>query len=165
MRALCTATFLLASCGGVSQETHREVVDQLREARAQVDMERARILELERRCRAAAGTTEPEPAKEEYSQATPRDAIDTFIAAFRAERWDVIMRLPPTRVANRLTPDQIAEELGGKEREKVEAMIAAIEATEAEVQIDGDTASLTYGPGKVVELVREDGLWKIKDFD
>jgi hypothetical protein len=154
----------VAGCGGVSQETHREVVDQLREARAQVDMERARILELERRCKAAPAPADPEPAAEEFSQATPRDAIDTFIAAFRAERWDVIMRLAPNRVANRLTPDMLAEELG-KDRDKIEAMIAAIEATDAAIQIDGDEARLNYGPGKDVELIREDGLWKIKDFD
>jgi hypothetical protein len=160
------AVAAVAACGGVSEETHREVVGQLRDARAQVDMERARVLELERTCRRPAGATEPEPTPAEpFSQATPRDAIDTFIAAFRAERWDVIMRLPPNRVANRLTPDQIAEELGVKDRKKVEAMIAAIEASGAEIQIDGDAATLTYGPGKAVELIREDGLWKIKDFD
>lgn len=158
----------LAACG-VSQSTHRAVVDQLAAARAELDRERARSATVARECEAtkssAEPVTKPEP-EQTYSQATPREAIASFIAAFEAKRWDIVVRFVPAKHADDITEDKIRDEVerSPEIRENIEAIKRALEAN-VEITVDGDKAEMRYAEGDEVELIREDGVWKIEDLD
>ena len=54
----------------------------------------------------------------------------------------------------------------GEQREEVERLTQAIRAAlpTATVEHLGDRATMSYGTGGTVELVREHGMWKVEEF-
>jgi hypothetical protein len=114
-----------------------------------------------------------------YSQATPRRAAETFLRALEKKRWDVLIRLVPDveregvpvgseddRVAPALTPDRLKEAWEGPQAQEMALVAKALRAAlpTAVIEEQGEVASLAYGPGATVSFVRENGVWKIRDF-
>jgi hypothetical protein len=114
-----------------------------------------------------------------YSQATPRRAAETFLRALEKKRWDVLIRLVPDveregvpvgsedeRAAPALTPEKLKEAWEGPQAQEMALVAKALRAAlpTAVIEEQGDVASLAYGPGATVSFVRENGLWKIRDF-
>jgi hypothetical protein len=98
-----------------------------------------------------------------YSQSTPRDALRSFVRAYRLKRWDMMMRLIPTAYRERMTADKVRAQFQASE---TVAMMNMLEANvEQPIQEKGTDARMPYGSNLEVEFVREDGLWKIKDPD
>jgi hypothetical protein len=134
--------------------------------------ERLELVLEEGRWRIAAG------AIDSYSQATPRAAVESFLRALERKRYDVLLRLVPD--AERDGPLDLAGQLGvptlteaglkaaweGEQRAEIEAAAMAIRAALVAARFDetGDVASMSYGPGATVSLVREHGVWRIRDF-
>lgn len=65
-----------------------------------------------------------------------------------------------------LTADKLKEAWEGAQKEQITRIVQAVKAAlpTATIEETGDSAAMSYGAGGTVELVREHGLWKIKDF-
>lgn len=101
-----------------------------------------------------------------YAQTTPREALESFIKAFRAGRWDVIAGLMPSKYS---TDDDAAvlEKAWGDPagREAIERLIKILEEhLQDEVVVQGNQAVLRYPEGQVT-FMREAGRWVILDLD
>ncbi len=98
-----------------------------------------------------------------YSQATPRDALRSFVRAYKLERWDIMLRLVPKAYAEKMDEATVERQFKGPRREEVGMMMSRIEANiGAPIQDKGTEARMPYDDAEVV-FTREDGLWKIKD--
>jgi hypothetical protein len=104
-----------------------------------------------------------------YGQRTPRQAVRSFTRALDRRRWDVLVRFAPRRVAEQLTPDRLRDawERGG-DADDVQRMLTALrQSTERPIEVAGERATMTYGVGNrfTMQLVREEGAWKVEDPD
>jgi hypothetical protein len=107
-----------------------------------------------------------------YSQATPEAAVVAFIRAYENKRYDVLMRFVPDEAkrADASGPPLDAERLRkaweGDQKEEMDRLTEALRAAlpTAKFELIGDRATMAYGAGGTVELLREQGLWKIEEF-
>jgi len=106
-----------------------------------------------------------------WSQRTPRAALRTFLRAIERRRYDIAVRLVPSRYRAGVTADKLRDywEGGGgdgarrdENQKLLQRLRASIKAPIVEV---GDEARMPYGDNAEVVFVREDGLWKIEDPD
>lgn len=104
-----------------------------------------------------------------YGQRSPRQAVRSFTRALDRRRWDVLVRFAPRRVAEGLSADQLRDAWErGADADDVQRMLTALrQSTERPIEISGERATMTYGVGNrfTMQLVREDGVWKIEDPD
>ncbi len=101
-----------------------------------------------------------------YSNSTPEQALESFIDAYHAGRWDVIATLVPSSYS---TADDAAllEESWTDPATKVETdrLVKVLEGHIGdEIVIEGNRAILVYPEGQVTFL-REGGQWVILDLD
>jgi hypothetical protein len=119
-------------------------------------------------------------ALEFYGQATPRQALRSFVRALERQRWDVLLRLAPRSVAEALAaPPEGASEprpnaaerlrlaWTGREADAVQHTLARLQEAlnnRRPIEVVGDRATMIYGPGGQAQalLVREDGRWKVE---
>jgi hypothetical protein len=101
-----------------------------------------------------------------YGQATPRAALESFVRAFDNKRYDVLLRFVPEAKRQGLNEEQLKKAWEGDQRQQVERVTQALEASLPNLRIEvlGTRATVAYGPGGSVELVPEHGAWKIEDF-
>jgi len=103
------------------------------------------------------------PPLDPYGQATPRAALRSFVRAVENHRYDVLVRLAPARFRTTITPEKLRafwEGAGGApERAFLRELRLNLYARIAE---EGDEAFMTYGTGRQVRFVREEGLWRIE---
>jgi hypothetical protein len=103
---------------------------------------------------------------EPWSQRSPRAALRTFVRAIESRRYDVVLRLVPTRHGATVTVETLRlfwEGAAAAENAQLVARLrAALGAPIVEV---GDEAHMPYGERAEARLVREDGLWKIETPD
>jgi len=101
-----------------------------------------------------------------YSQATPREALRSFVRAYSLRRWDVMLRFVPTKYRERMTVEKMREQFEGAHREDIESMMNMIQANLDEPITDkGNEARMPYGDRFEVKFVLEEGRWKIQDLD
>jgi hypothetical protein len=101
-----------------------------------------------------------------YDQSTPRGAVRAFVRAMERRRYDVVMRLVPEADREGMTEERMREAFEGEGREEVERLVATLrESLEAPIEVVGDRATMAYGEGATLQLVREGELWKIEDPD
>jgi hypothetical protein len=102
-----------------------------------------------------------------YSQASPRDALRSFVRAYHLKRWDMMLRFVPTKYRERMTVEQMREQFEGAQREQIATMMKMIEANlDAPIAEKGKSeARMAYGERSEVKFTLEDGLWKIQDLD
>ena len=106
------------------------------------------------------------PVYEAWGQATPRAAVQTFIRALDAHRYDIVLRLVPDRYRAGLSADRLRVFWEGDHKEEHQALLARIRAAaHGPLAETGDEARLLVAPDRVVRLVREAGQWKIEDPD
>jgi hypothetical protein len=106
-----------------------------------------------------------------YSQTTPKATVVSFIRAYENRRYDVLLRFVPDRER---TPEsgppldaaKLKRAFEGEQREELEQITQGLRAAlpTAKIEMLGDRATMAYGTGSTVELVREHGLWKIEEF-
>lgn len=100
-----------------------------------------------------------------YSQATPREALRSFLRAYSLKRWDVMLRFVPDNYRQHMTVDSMRRQFEGENKEALARMMAMVAANADEpIAEQGNDAKLRYGENEV-RFVREDNVWKIKDFD
>lgn len=101
-----------------------------------------------------------------YSLASPRDALRSFIRAYRLKRWDVMMRFVPAAYRERMSVDKMRKQFDGVRREEIAMMMNMLEANiDQPIEDKGNEARMPYGDRYEVKFVREDGLWRIQDLD
>jgi len=101
-----------------------------------------------------------------YSQATPREAIRSFVRAYNLERWDIMLRFVPRKYAERMDEKKMKSQFRGPHKERIAAMMNVIQANLDEpITEKGKTARMPYGESFEVKFVLEDGKWKIQDLD
>ncbi|MGH7752333.1 MAG: hypothetical protein ACREN5_05925, partial [Gemmatimonadales bacterium] len=101
-----------------------------------------------------------------YGQATPRDALRSFVRAVQRRRWDVVLRFVPQAWVGGTTAESLRRDWQGPRREEIAALVRTLRAhLEDPIEQKGDRARMPYGPSTAVEFVREGGLWKIADPD
>jgi hypothetical protein len=100
-----------------------------------------------------------------YSQATPERAVFAFVRAYDNRRFDVLLRFVPDSQRGSLTAGGLEKAWTGEQREEVERMMAAVKAAlpTARFELLGERATMAYGAGGTLELVRENGAWKVED--
>lgn len=100
-----------------------------------------------------------------YGQSSPAVALRSFVRAFRNRRYDVLLRFVPESEREGLGVEELRRAWEGEERKELEALVSAVEAglPTANLEVTGDRATMAFGAGGTVELVRERGLWKVED--
>jgi hypothetical protein len=101
-----------------------------------------------------------------YGQGTPRAALESFVRAFDNKRYDVLLRFVPEAKRQGLTAEQLKQAWEGDQRPQVERLTQALKASLPNLHIEvlGTRATVAYGPGGNVELIQEQGTWRIEDF-
>jgi hypothetical protein len=103
---------------------------------------------------------------EPWSQRTPRAALRSFVRALEERRYDVVLRMCPTRRRAGLSVEALRAYWEGEHKTENAALLAHLrDALAAPIVEVGDEARLPYGPGREARLVREDGAWKVEDPD
>jgi len=100
-----------------------------------------------------------------YGQGTPETALRSFVRAFKNRRYDVLLRFVPEGEREGLDAKKLESAWAGEERAELEGLVAAVESSlpSASLEVTGDRATMAFGTGGTVELVRERGLWKVED--
>jgi hypothetical protein len=100
-----------------------------------------------------------------YSQATPERAVFAFVRAYDNRRFDVLLRFVPDAQRGNLTAASLEKAWTGEQREEVERTMAALKGAlpTARFELLGERATMAYGAGGTLELVRENGAWKVED--
>lgn len=100
-----------------------------------------------------------------YSQSTPEAAIRAFLRAYANGRFDVLIRFVPASQAQGLDAARLEQAWGGEQKAEMDRLTQALTAALPTARFEhlGDRATMAYGAGGTVELVREDGAWKIED--
>jgi hypothetical protein len=106
-----------------------------------------------------------------YSQATPKATVASFLRAYENRRYDVLLRFVPDRertpeAGPALDSTKLKRAFEGEQREELEQITQGLRAAlpTAKIEMLGDRATMAYGTGSTVELVREHGAWKIEEF-
>jgi len=100
-----------------------------------------------------------------YSQDTPRQALRSFLRAYRLSRWDVMMRFVPNAYSGPMDAKKLEKQFTGKGSEEIARRLQIVESSlDSPLEEKGDQARLRYGDGFEVTFVREAGRWKIGDF-
>ncbi len=101
-----------------------------------------------------------------YSQSTPKGAVFAFIRAFENKRYDVLMRFVPDAKREGLNEKKLKAAWEGEQRQEMERLVQALKAAmpTARLEVLGDRATMAYGAGGTVELLREHGVWKVEEF-
>jgi hypothetical protein len=102
-----------------------------------------------------------------YGQSTPRQSVEAFLRAFERKRYDVMMRFVPDAHMEGLDESKLRAAWEGPQKEEMQRITAALRAALPTAQFEeiGERATMAYGSGGTVQLVREHGAWKIEDFD
>jgi hypothetical protein len=101
-----------------------------------------------------------------YSQSSPEASIRAFLRAFGNKRYDVLMRFVPDTKKEGLDAAKLKKSWEGEQKEEMDRLTQALDAALPTARFEriGDRATMAYGAGGTVELVREHGAWKIEEF-
>jgi hypothetical protein len=101
-----------------------------------------------------------------YSQASPESAVRAFIRAFENKRYDVLLRFVPDAKKEGLDAAKLKKAWEGEQKDEMERLTQALAAALPTARFEriGERATMSYGAGGTVELLREHGSWKIEEF-
>ena len=100
-----------------------------------------------------------------YPQDTPKNALRSFIRAVDNKRWDVLVRFVPK--AYGMTAEQLKTEFEGDRRSEINDLLLKLHGAlenATPIQVEGDEARLQYADRAEIVFKKEDGSWKIDDF-
>jgi hypothetical protein len=101
-----------------------------------------------------------------YGQDTPLSALRSFVRAYDNKRYDVLMHFVPESKREGLDAQKLQKAWEGEQKEQIEHLTQALKASLPNVRVEelGLRATVTYGAGGTVELMLEQGAWRIEDF-
>ena len=98
-----------------------------------------------------------------YPQDTPKNALRSFVRAVELKRYDVLVRFVPK--AYGMNEEKIRSEFEGDRAQEITDLLTKLRAAgDGPIDVQGDTAVLPYADHAKILFVKEDGLWKIEDF-
>ena len=101
-----------------------------------------------------------------YDQSTPKNALLSFIRAFRLERWDIMLRFVPNQYREKMDATKLKAQFTGPSKDQMEALMNSLEANvDDQIYERGNDARMSYGERYEVKFIKEDGVWKLKDLD
>lgn len=98
-----------------------------------------------------------------FTNATPREALRSFVRAWEAKRWAVVLRLVPSKYRTFLNEDKVRQQLEQPEQRAVLRLL--IDGSKNPIDEQDDRATMTYGDKYQVVFVLESDGWKIQDLD
>jgi hypothetical protein len=100
-----------------------------------------------------------------YSQATPEAAASAFVRAVDNKRYDILLRFVPDSQREGLGEAQLRAAWEGEQKPDMLRLTEALKAAlpTARFEVVGERATLAYGAGGTIELVREHGAWKVEE--
>jgi hypothetical protein len=103
------------------------------------------------------------PPLDPYGQASPRAALRSFVRAVENKRYDVLLRLAPARFRATITTDKLRAFWEGPASAQNRGFLRELRLNlYARIAEEGEEAFMTYGSGRQVRFVREEGLWRIE---
>lgn len=101
-----------------------------------------------------------------WAQDSPQTALQSFLRAYDARRYDVLVHFIPEDQKEGVSSELLQRAWEGEQKLELEQITEGLRASlpTAEIEVVGDRATMSYGAGGTVELVREQGVWKIEDF-
>lgn len=99
-----------------------------------------------------------------YPQDSPDKALRSFLRAFSAQRFDVLMRFVPKSLESKLSPDALRTRFQSEPRiaSQVEALRKHLDDP---LTVDGNTARLVTGPEQEATLILEEGRWRVQKLE
>ncbi len=98
-----------------------------------------------------------------YPQATPAEALRSFVRAVDNKRWEVVYRFVPAKYKKSLTLDQLRARWEGDKRAELADELAEVRAHLGDpLDVSGDEARLGLGERRQARLVREEGAWRVE---
>lgn len=100
-----------------------------------------------------------------YSQASPEAAARAFLRAVENKRYDVLLRFVPDSQRDGLSEATLRSAWEGEQKQDMQRLTEALKAAlpSARFEVVGERATLAYGAGGTMELVREHGVWKVEE--
>jgi len=100
-----------------------------------------------------------------YSQAAPESAALSFVRAVENKRYDLLLNFVPDSQREGLTEATLRAAWEGEQKQDMARLIEALKAAlpSARFEIVGERATLAYGAGGTIELVREHAAWKVEE--
>jgi GGDEF domain-containing protein len=100
-----------------------------------------------------------------YDQSTPRNALRSFVRAYRLERWDVMLRFVPKAYVDLMDVDKMRGQFTGDRKDQNAQLMNALEANidQPIEELGPAEARMRYGTGMQVTFLREEGRWRLKD--
>lgn len=100
-----------------------------------------------------------------YSQTTPEAAATAFVRAVDNKRYDILLRFVPDNQREGLGEAQLRAAWEGEQKQDMARLTEALKAAlpTARFEVVGERATLAYGAGGTIELVREHGAWKVEE--
>ena len=103
------------------------------------------------------------PPLDPYGQTSPRAALRAFVRAVENRRYDVLLRLAPARFRASISADKLRAFWEGPAGPQNRAFLRELRLNlYARIAEEGEEAFMTYGSGRQVRFVREEGLWRIE---
>lgn len=100
-----------------------------------------------------------------YSQATPESTTRAFVRAVENKRYDLLLRFVPDGQREGLTEATLRTAWEGEQKQDMARLLEALKSAlpSARFEVVGERATLAYGAGGTVELLREHGAWKVEE--
>jgi len=100
-----------------------------------------------------------------YSQAAPESAAQSFVRAVENKRYDLLLRFVPDDQREGLTEAVLRNNWEGEQKQDLARLIEALKAAlpTARFEVVGERATLAFGAGGTMELVREHAAWKVEE--
>jgi len=99
-----------------------------------------------------------------YPQDTPEEALQSFVRAFLAKRFDVLLRFVPKSMSKQMTEEVLKKRFS--EEPLLKRQVEGLRSHLGErVLFEGDTARLVWGAEQEAVLRLEDGKWKVQKLE
>lgn len=99
-----------------------------------------------------------------YPQDSPARALRSFVRAFSAQRFDVLLRFVPKSLESKLTADSLRTRFQSEPR--IATQVDAVrQHLDDPIAVEGNSAKLATGPEQEATLILEEGRWRIQKLE
>ncbi|MCB9555978.1 MAG: hypothetical protein H6707_07730 [Deltaproteobacteria bacterium] len=101
-----------------------------------------------------------------YGQATPAQALRSFLRAATNQRYEVMLRFVPSKWAEAMSVAKLKRQFEGEKKAEMAALLKRLrDSLGAPIQKTGLRAVMPYGENQSVRFIKEQNVWKIEDLD
>lgn len=101
-----------------------------------------------------------------YGQATPRQALISFVRALERRRFRILLRFVPNKYRHTMTVSDIKRMYTGQNLARTRILLRNLKANlNNKIEVKNGQAVMLYGENHQLRLIREGGVWKIQDFE